>query len=658
MTARGPSGGTPRAGEGSATGPAAATLRGNGDESVPRSTPAVAAGLAAVILCVYGGLALGVDFPRAAIGIQSDEATYYMMGRSLASDGDLTYRREDLVRVWEDFPSGPAGVFLKRGRDLVSAGVMLKPPFVWTESREDPHLDRYYYGKSFAYPLFAAPFVGLFGVNGFLVVNALFLALAAFCGCLFLQARTRPAVAAVLTGGFIMASVAPVYFVWIAPELMNFSLGLVAYFCWLYKEVAPPGRPRWGGGWLRTPASDLVAAALLGLLTFSKISNALLVPPLIAWQLWQRRWRTAALTTAAAAVVAIGLFGINMGISGEWNYQGGDRRTFVFEFPLQTPTSTIEVGTAKSRSEALTEIIFDRRVFWTNLRHNLGYAFVGRYAGLVPYFFPAVFALAAYLAGVRRRPLWQALALAGGLAQLLLFLIGTPYTWNGGGGSVGNRYFMGAYGAFLFLLPPIRSLAVAVVPWLVGSVFVAPLVFNPFVASFYPGRNAAHGPLRVFPPELTLVYDLPINTESSRVMRWFGDNPGVGDPGFQIYFFDANAYEPEEDKSFWVRGDARAEFLIKTDRPMRRLVMTLTAGPVATRARVTVDGRSQEVALAAGGSQRLSFLLDGGFPYQAIWPVWTASVSSSDGFVPLLLERDSADSRFLGVRVKPMLVER
>ena len=55
-----------------------------------------------------------VDFPRAAIGIQSDEATYYMMGHSLAEDGDLTYRREDLVRVWREFPSGPTGVFLKQ----------------------------------------------------------------------------------------------------------------------------------------------------------------------------------------------------------------------------------------------------------------------------------------------------------------------------------------------------------------------------------------------------------------------------------------------------------------------------------------------------------------------------------------------------------------
>ena len=39
--------------------------------------------LALLLLCVYGGIAVSVDFPQAAMGIQSDEATYYMkIGRA------------------------------------------------------------------------------------------------------------------------------------------------------------------------------------------------------------------------------------------------------------------------------------------------------------------------------------------------------------------------------------------------------------------------------------------------------------------------------------------------------------------------------------------------------------------------------------------------
>jgi hypothetical protein len=402
----------------------------------------------------------------------------------------------------------------------------------------------------------------------------------------------------------------------------------------------------------------VVAGLILGLATFSKVSNALMFLPIVAWLLWRRRWRNVVATSAAFGLVAGGLFAVNLAITGEWSYQGGAARsTFYYEFPLQTPTSGFDVGAEKARNETLTEVIFNRSVFWTNLVHNLVYTFVGRYAGIVPYFFPAAFAMLAFLAGVRRRPLWQWLVLIGGLAQPLVFAIGTPYTWLGGGGSVGNRYFMGAYGVFLFLLPPISRLGIALVPWVVGSLFVAPLVLNPFASSFYPGTYAARGLFRWLPVELTLVYDWPINTDTSRVRVWYGDNPGQGDPGFQIYFFDTNAYGKELDKSFWVKGESRAEFLIKTDRPMRRLVLTLSAGAVPTDVQATVGGRTQRVSLAKGATQQLFFTLGEGFPYQGQWPVWTASVSSSNGFVPALEEQPSDDTRYLGVRVKPTLVE-
>ena len=134
--------------------------------AVPQRTSAPAARkmmpgvmLALAVFCLYGGIALSIDFPGAARGMYSDEATYYMMGHSLAEDGDLTYRRKDLMRVWREFQGGPAGVFLKRGRDITGAGLMRRPPFFWTTSVGDPDSTRLFYGKSFIYPVFAWPFV-------------------------------------------------------------------------------------------------------------------------------------------------------------------------------------------------------------------------------------------------------------------------------------------------------------------------------------------------------------------------------------------------------------------------------------------------------------------------------------------------------------------
>ena len=128
------------------------------------------------------------------------------------------------------------------------------------------------------------------------------------------------------------------------------------------------------------------------------------VPALVAWLLWRRRWWRAVAAGVVFAACAGGLFLANMAISGEWNFQGGTRSTFVWEFPFQKPTSTFEVGLPMGRDESLAGVIFDRRVFWTNLVHNLRYYFVGRYSGIVPYYFPAVFALIAFLSAPRRRP--------------------------------------------------------------------------------------------------------------------------------------------------------------------------------------------------------------------------------------------------------------
>jgi hypothetical protein len=605
---------------------------------------------ASVLLCVYGALALTVDFPRAASGFKSDEATYYMMAYSLTQDGDLTYTKEDLARVWREFPGGPAGVFLKKGRTIRGA--------------PDPDPNRLYYGKSFIYPLCAAPFVKVFGTNGFLVLHALLLPIVVLCGYLFLHARSGPRVSAVLASGFVMASVVPVYFVWLMPEVFNFSLVFLGYFCWLYKEVARPEQSPRGTAWLFTRRSDVVASVLLGIATFSKVTNALLFAPILLWQLsgvvrrQSDSGRKIAASTFVFVLIAGGLFGINKAISGEWSYQGGERNTYYFEFPFQNQVPKHELGQSKSREpDVLTDIIFNPRTFTSNLTHNLEYFFIGRHTGLVGYFFPAVFAMGAFLLAPRQRPVWQWLVLASGLLQGLFFILATPYTWSGGG--VGNRYFFGGYGVMLFVLPPVQSLGAAFAAWAIGSLFVAPMVLNPFVASSHPADNATSGPLRLLPVELTLVNDLPVNNEPEHARLWFGDT-GQGDPGFLVYFLDDNAYDREADKSFWTRGRARAEFIIKTDRPIRRATFTLTAGPVGTDVRLSIGRRSQDVHLEPGDTRDVVFSMPPGFPYekevQAL--AWIASVSSSAGFTPIFFDPNSSDSRYLGVRVRPVLEAR
>lgn len=613
------------------------------NEGANRLRPGLIA--AAIVLAVLGGVSVSIDVPRTTIGMHSDEATYYLIGHSLATDGDLEYRREDLLRAFVEYPSGPSGVFLKMGQTI--------------DGRPDADTSRLYYGKAYVYPLFAAPLIKIFGTNGFFLLNAILLAAVVLAAYAFLSARSSPAVSLSLALAFVFATVVPAYAFWIAPELFNFALGCLAYFCWLYKEVAPPGRSKW----LRDGRSDVVAAAIVGLLAFSKITNALLVVPIVLWLAWRREWKRAILASAAFWIVMLAFFGGNIATSGDWNYQGGSvggevtRSTFYPRgggapgYPFEQPGVGFEVGHAKARNESLTEIIFDRRVFFTNLGWNSWYFLVGRHTGLVPYFFPAVFALGAMVVLRRRVASWQWFVLASGLAQIYFFMITQPYTWNGSGGSVGNRYFMGAYGIFVFLVPPIHSAAASVVPWFLGLLFAGKILVNPFHASFFPAQHSWDGPVRMFPVERTLVLDIPINTDPQRVRIGFGV-----DPRFQLYYLDDNAFFREPDDAFWVRGDSRADILVKVAEPVRLLRLGLRAGPQPVSGTVRLGWRRYDYDLQPGETTTLAIETGGGFPFQGNTYVWNVSISAKGGFLPRAYDPASGDTRYLGVKVAPVLV--
>ncbi len=262
------------------------------------STPAPSGGatrqLGAVVSIGLGlvllAFATTVDFPKAAHGFKGDEATYYSLAHSLARDFDFAFERQDLVRVWEEFP-GPEGIFLKRGKRVEIRGSRTFPFVRWVK-RNDLVRTRLYYSKAYIYPLVAAPFVFLAGTNGFLILHALLLALDLYVIYLFLSARGSPPVAAAsYAAAFLLASVVPVYFIWLTPELFNFSVALYALFLWSYKEIAVDAVAGARTGFLYGRGSDYLAAALVGVLTYSKPTHAILMGPIGLLILTRHQWR-------------------------------------------------------------------------------------------------------------------------------------------------------------------------------------------------------------------------------------------------------------------------------------------------------------------------------------------------------------------------------
>jgi len=236
----------------------------------------------AVLFIICLAAALSVDVVKTGFGLKGDEATYVSTGLSAAFDHDLTYERRDLERFYGLYRAGPDGIFLKKGKRQ-HLQVDALAPFIHITTTDDVRNDRLYFGKALLYGALAAPFVRFLGLNGFFVFHVVLLFSAAACLYVFLAARSKPASALVFTTAFVGASCVPVYMVFIAPEILHFSLVVYAFFFWLYKEVAPPAT-----GFLRRRATDFVAALLLGAVIYSKPPHVLLIAPLVVWA-WSKR---------------------------------------------------------------------------------------------------------------------------------------------------------------------------------------------------------------------------------------------------------------------------------------------------------------------------------------------------------------------------------
>lgn len=618
--------------------------------------------VALFVLVALAWAALNIDTPRIGIGLKGDEATYVSMALSAAYDGDLVFQRKDLERFWAKYQCGPDGIFLKRGK-LARLQISARPPFVRLMQYADAPGSTLYYGKAFIHAIFAAPFVRLFGTNGLPLFNVLVLALVAFAAYRFALARggggpSGPAswFAALFTFAFFGASIVPVYLTWYSPEIFNLACVFLGYFCWLYKEVAPPPTAGKWSRFLRGTGSDALGAVLLGMATFSKPLNVLFIGPLVLLLWWRRRWLAGALVGLVFVATVGGLFGVNAAISGEFNYQGssspGGRKMFFGSFPLASPEATFE-NSRGSQPMVTNDSDADENFApgWIpQLGRNIYYFFLGRHAGFIPYFFPGAVVLVLWIARWRRITLWQFLAFGATAASTLAVLVMLPQTWNGGGGPIGNRYFLNFYPALFFLLPPLGSVAAPFVAWVGGTLFTAQALVTPFMAARQPWINADHGAVRMLPIELTMVDDLPIKLD-----RWRIDFTVAKNPDLVFYEIDENVYPPEP-AGIWVHGERRGDLLLRSRVPLSGLRVTLSS-PIPNTVKVTMEGRSTTVELKPGEPVDVLMHSKGGV-YAKGWFNHVLSVTPSNGFVPLNMSPDSEDKRFLGVLLKLQGTER
>ena len=574
--------------------------------------------------------------------IKGDDAVYAAAALSAAFDGNLSFERRDLERFEGLYHRGPEGIFLKRGKTL-RLEVGGPPPFVRVVKEPDPRTDRLYFGKALIYPIIAAPFVRAFGLNGLLLLNVVLLGVVGVCGYLFLAARSPSLGAGLFTAAFLGASALPVYLVFFMPEILNVALVALAYFLWFYREVSP--NRTLGGVW-----PPVAAAALLGAATYSKPFNGLLVAPLVLHAWWKRDWMSGFAAGAIAVGIAAVCFTFNAAVTGEFNYQGGDRQTFYGSFPFD--------GSGDVWNRQANQIITDGSVQvevmtssqWpARFARNVEYFLVGRHFGFIPYFFPGFVAILAWALSRARRDMWRAFIFLGFVASVVVMLLMLPFTWSGGGGPTGNRYLLSVYVVLLFLMPPGNIVGAGVLAWLGGALFTAKILLNPFAAAKYPYLTPERGAARRLPVELSMTTDLPVMLAGpSRARIPYGQNPTM-----LLYFLDQNSFPPEP-PGMWVAGGRRSDIIVRTVDRLDHIAVEAES-PIPTVLTVSMGAQPVVVPLARGQIRKFDVKADGvlyeryGQSY-----AYLLSASSSEGFIPALLDptAPARDYRNLGALLR------
>jgi len=591
-----------------------------------------------VVALVFLGCSLSINLPEILGGfLFADQAAYVSMTLSIIRDGDLEFAKKDLARYYPEFPAGPQGIFLKKTRD-----------------------GRLLYAKSFVYPLLAVPFVRVFGINGFFVLHALLLFMILLAGFHYLALSDKPLTAFLFVLTFLFASTAGVYYFWMTPEFLNFGLIFVILFLWLYKARAAEGAgsegaDAGGGRWrrfLRSDGSDYLAAFLAGIAVFSKPPNAAVVGILVLAALLGRRPRKAAIMLACFVLSAGLLYGARSLLSSDWsdwNYQGGERKTFYSDFPYGDKGLTFETTGAPMTSEGyFKRFLLPARYIPVNLFNY----FFGRFTGLAWYFFPALLCLFFFLRGRRRLAQW--LVLAALAAEILSYVVLMPTNYGGGGGSLGNRYFMSIYPLFLFLFDRRVRKGDLAVAWIMAGIFISPLLLNPIRASAFPSTHVKTFPIKVLPLEMTLIDEWPTNTDKYGTGRPAGTPPGAG----VLSFLDDNVHKIGEAGGFWTFWDRESEMALRTGRPLKEIVVRVrNASRPGNEIRVKIEGRTQKVSLGPGGRATLRFAVGDGFKLRT-HHLYRIRIKAAKGTIPKFEAGDSRDDRRLGTFFELELVPR
>lgn len=550
---------------------------------------------------------LSTELPRRQHwGFFSDEAGYFAITQSLVHDGDLKYTRGDLTRIKKDFPTGPVGVFLKKGTD-----------------------GELYYAKSFAYPLAAAPFFAVFGVRGLLLFNGLMIFFALLMGYLLLRQYHPPGAGFTSALVFILASVTPVYIWWLTADLFNFFVMFAGLFFFFYT--------------FKHSRLFYISALFFALAGFSKPWNLAAIGIIYLVLLFQGRWkRFLLLTLTSMALFALPVFFLytQTGDLSYKLYMGGERRSFTTCFPYDSPDCTFESGARMSFDNYWERFHTSPKIMGL----NFFYFFFGRFTGVFIYFFPAVFLLILFF--FRPKIPGDYFVLGAIVTAILVFTLLAPDNYFGGSGAVGNRYFFNIYPLFFFLGFRQRSFKFSLIPVVVALVLLSGVYIDSLHHSTTPRTAGLSFPINRFPPEKTQYLSLPTNENP----RAFGKLGGSGAVRYQIYLLNDNYHPVEPNGAIWTNGAEPVEFFMAVPGEVETFSVTLESKTKGNRVSLWVEDQHRRLILDPGREYVVRFKHIEGLTMKNK-TIYHIKIKCSRSFNGAMATPAPPDRRDLGVKI-------
>ena len=514
---------------------------------------------------------LALAKPGLPLILKSDEPAYYLMALSLVHDRDLRFELRDVQRLGVEFPY------------LTTKNLILATRDGWQTAL---------YGKPYLVSLVAAPLTALFGAGGFVATNMALLLLAVWLGALYLRQFNPDSLALVYSAGFFLLSNAFAYVFWLHTEILCIASVTVCLYLAFTGGAAPPPRGRWAALrsriWSAETRPFFSGAAIIGA-AYNKPYLALLGLPAF-WLAWRRGARGAGAWLGGAAAAGALVCAISIALVGQPSpYLGLERQGITVEsfdrmpeLPKPRPVDPT-IGPAASFGWIFGSFRVDR-----DFPANLGYFLFGRHTGLFLYAPFALLSLGLFVAFSRRsrERVLLALCLAGVALYTLTFIW---FNWHGGGGFIGNRYYVNALPGFLFLVTRIAPAWLPAVGYGLGGLFLGGIVFTPFGAMVPNPTLQAHtrnAPFQLFPIERTLSAQIP----------GYRGTPGGGGSWFAGR---ADQFRVFGD-ALWVVGGDGVEFELRTVAPLSRPVFEVASYIVPNRVRLALGGDRADLTFASG----------------------------------------------------------